>query len=41
MKKLIALLLVLVLLAGCAPAATVENTRTVIDHDGVSVTLPE
>ena len=41
MKKLIALLLVLVLLAGCAPAATVENTRTVIDHDGVSVTIPE
>ncbi len=41
MKKLIALLLVLVLLAGCAPAATVENTRTIIDHDGVSVTLPE
>ena len=41
MKKLIALLLALVLLAGCAPAAPVEHTRTVIDHDGVEVTLPE
>ena len=40
MKKLIALLLALVL-TGCAPAARVENTRTVIDHDGVEVTLPE
>ena len=41
MKKLIALLLALVLLAGCAPAAPVEHTHTVIDHDGVEVTLPE
>ena len=41
MKKLIALLLALLLLAGCAPAAPVEHTRTVIDHDGVEVTLPE
>ena len=41
MKKLIALLLALVLLAGCAPAAPVEHTRTVIDHNGVEVTIPE
>ena len=41
MKKIIAFLLALVLLTGCAPAAPVENTRTVIDHDGVEVTLPE
>ena len=41
MKKLMALLLALVLLTGCAPAAPVQNTRTVIDHDGVEVTLPE
>ena len=41
MKKIIALLLALVLLTGCAPAAPQANTRTVIDHDGVEVTLPE
>ena len=41
MKKIIAFLLALVLLTGCTPAAPVENTRTVIDHDGVEVTLPE
>ena len=41
MKKIIAFLLALVLLTGCTPAAPVESTRTVIDHDGVEVTLPE
>mgnify|MGYP003514494426 CR=1 FL=1 len=41
MKKLIAMLLALVLLAGCAPAAPAEHTRTVIDHNGVEVTIPE
>lgn len=41
MKKLIALLLALVLLAGCTPAAPVDHTRTVIDHNGVEVTIPE
>ena len=41
MKKIIAFLLALVLLTGCTPAAPQENTRTVIDHDGVEVTLPE
>ena len=41
MKKLIALLLCLLLLVGCAPAAQVESTRTVVDHDGVEVTIPQ
>ena len=41
MKKLLALLLALVLLTGCAPAAPAQSTRTIIDHDGVEVTIPE
>lgn len=41
MKKWIALLLVMALLTGCAPAVPVQNTRTIVDHDGVEVTIPE
>lgn len=41
MKKMIAFLLALVLLAGCTPAAPAQSTRTIIDHDGVEVTIPE
>ena len=43
MKKLFSLLLIAALLTACAaPGASVDgNTRTIIDHDGVEVVLPE
>ena len=41
MKKWMALLLLMALLTGCAPAVPVQNTRTIVDHDGVEVTIPE
>ena len=41
MKRMLSLLLCLLLLVGCAPAAQVESTRTVVDHDGVEVTIPQ
>lgn len=41
MKRILSLILCLLLLAGCAPASPADNTRTVTDHDGVAVTLPE
>ena len=40
MKKLICLILCLLLLTGCGVSVE-ENTRTVVDHDGVEVRLPE
>lgn len=40
MKKLICLILCLLLLTGCGVGVE-ESTRTVVDHDGVEVRLPE
>ena len=40
MKKLVSVLLVLFLLTGCGVGVE-EHTRTIVDHDGVEVRLPE
>ena len=40
MKRLISLILCLLLLTGCGVSVE-EHTRTVVDHDGVEVRLPE
>ena len=40
MKRLISLILCLLLLTGCGVSVE-EHTRTIVDHDGVEVRLPE